>query len=194
MDSSGATRQRRGTAVESAVLAATLELLGERGYDFSVEDVAQRARVHKTTIYRRYESKATLVASAIESLALSDVPLVVTGDPLSDLSTLAASVARFVGSPAGTRILRAVVAAAEDDDEVLSVTRRFLAGRFDVALEVVTRAVARGQLRSGVDPLLVWGAIVNPLHVRALLGYPTSDETAHELVALVLEGARVSSP
>lgn len=194
MDSSSATRQRRGAAVASAVLAATLELLAERGYDFSVEDVAQRARVHKTTIYRRYESKASLVASAIESLALSDVPLVVTEDPLTDLCTLATSVARLLGSPSGMRLLRAVVAAAGDDAEVLSVTRRFLAGRFDAALEVVTRAVARGQLRAGVDPLLVWGAIVNPLHVRALLGYPASEETARELVALVLEGARVSSP
>jgi AcrR family transcriptional regulator len=194
VDSSGVTRQRRGTAVASAVIAATLELLTEHGYDFSVEDVARRARVHKTTIYRRYVSKATLVASAIESLALSEVPLVVTEDPLADLSTLAASVARLVGSAAGTRILRAVVAAAGDDAEVLSVTRRFLAGRFDVALEIVTRAIARGTLRAGVDPLLVWGAIVNPLHVRALLGYPASEETARELVALVLEGARVSSP
>ena len=191
MPASGAPRQRRGAAVADAVLAATLELLAERGYGFSVEDVAQRARVHKTTIYRRYLTKSALVASAIEGLAVAEIPLAVTDDPLADLSTLAVSVARLLGSPTGTRILRAMFLAASDDAEALTVARRFLAGRYDVALDIVTRAVARGQLRASVDPLLVWGAIVNPLHVRALLGYPVSEGAARELVALVVEGARV---
>lgn len=186
------SRQRRGAAVADAVLHATVELLGERGYAVSVDDVAQRANVHKTTIYRRYATKAALVGAAIDGLATSDVPTVNTSDPLADLAALAVSVANLLASPAGARILRAVVAAAGDDAEVLTASRRFLAGRFDVAAEIIARAVSTGHLRAGVDPILLWGAIVNPLHLRALLGYPVTESAARDLVALVVDGARAA--
>jgi len=64
-------RPGRPRSVEShqAILQATLDLLGEVGFDcMSIDAIAARAGVGKTTIYRRYSSKEELVASAIESL------------------------------------------------------------------------------------------------------------------------------
>ena len=183
-------RHSRGRQVTDAVLEATLALLVERAYSFSIEDVARVARVHKTTIYRRYTTKAALVGAAIEHLALAQVPVPETDDPLEDLAALAESVARVLGSPTGSRIIRAVVAAAGEDPAALTVARRFLAGRFDAAAQIASRAISTGQLRGGTDPLLLWGAIVNPLHVRALLGHPASEATARDLVAIALDGAR----
>lgn len=184
------SRRRRGSRVADAVLDATLALLAERGYSLGVEDVAVRARVHKTTIYRRFTSKASLVGAALEHTTLLQIPVPESGDPLVDLVSLAEAVARSLNGPDGARILRAVVVAASEDSSVLTVARRYLAGRFDAAAAILGRAAEAGQLRAGVDPVLLWGAVVNPLQVRALLGHPVSEETARDLVALALAGAR----
>ena len=183
------SRRSRGSRVVVAVLDATIALLAERGYSFSVEDVATRARVHKTTIYRRFTTTAVLVGAAIERLGHVRVPISESSDPLEDLATLAVAVAEVLSSPDGGRIIRAVVSAASEDPEVLTVARRFLAGRFDAATQILGRAINSGQLRAGTDAVLLWGAIVNPLQVRALLGHPASESTARELLALVLDGA-----
>ena len=190
---SEATRQRRGAAVVDAVLHATVALVAERGYGFSVDDVARRAHVHKTSIYRRYATRAALVSAAVEGLTSREISIALTSDPLADLSTLAVSVAALLASPAGARTLRAVVASASEDEEAVTTARRFLAGRFDLVVDIVARAVTLGQLRAGTDPVSLWGAIVNPLHVRVLLGYPVTEGAARDLVDLALEGARVKS-
>ena len=175
-----------------AVLDATLALLAERSYTFGVEDVAQRAGVHKTTVYRRFSTKATLVGAAIERMTISQIPVPVSADPLADLVALAEAVARVLSGPEAARILRAAVIAASEDSDVLSTTRRVLAGRFDAAAQILGRGVASGQVRAGVDPVLFWAGVVNPLQVRALLGHPLSEATARELVALALDGARTT--
>ncbi|HVM67477.1 MAG TPA: helix-turn-helix domain-containing protein, partial [Acidimicrobiales bacterium] len=84
----------RGAAVRDGVLDACLAILSERGYDFAVEEVAERAGVHKTTIYRRWPSKAQLVAATMDRFAAVAVPVERSADPVADLSTLAVAVAR----------------------------------------------------------------------------------------------------
>jgi AcrR family transcriptional regulator len=171
------------------VLDTTLELLAEGAYGFSVDDVARRAGVHKTTIYRRWPTKAAIVAAAAGRLAAAEVPVSRSGDPIADLTTLAVAVAGVLRTPAGSGSIRAVVAAAGDDPDLVTAAHDFLTGRYRLAIDIVRDAVAAGSVRDDVDPRLVWEAIVNPLHVRAILGAPASDRTARDLVALVLAGA-----
>ena len=182
-------RPVRGPRVVDTVLDATLALVAERSYSFSIEDVARLARVHKTTVYRRFATKAALVGAAIERMALTQIPVPESADPLADLVTLAEAVARVLSGPDGARTMRAVLVAASEDSDVLATARRLLTGRFDTAAQILSRAIASGQVRAGVDPVLFWAGIVNPLQVRALLGHPVSEATARELVALSLDGA-----
>ena len=66
-----------------AMLQATLELLAEVGFDtMSIEAIAARAGIGKTTIYRRYASKAELVADAIESIR-AEIVIPDTSNPLT---------------------------------------------------------------------------------------------------------------
>jgi AcrR family transcriptional regulator len=180
---------RRGQVVLDRVLDTALELLAERAYSFSVDEVAERAGVHKTTIYRRWPTKAAMVAAAAGRLAAAEVPATRSDDPIADLTRLAVDVARVLRTPVGTGALRAVVAAAGDDPELLSTAREFLTGRYQLAIGMITDAIAAGRLRDDIVPTLVWEAIVNPLHVRAILGTPASDRTARAFVAVVLDGA-----
>ncbi len=180
---------RRGQYVLDTILDATLAMIADRGYAFSIDEVADAAGVHKSTIYRKWATKATLVGAAVERLAAAEVPIPDGGDPLEDLRTLVMLVARSLRTAAGAQAIRSVVAAASEDPSVVDVAREFLGARYDDAVGVVRRAMASGQLRGDVDPLLVWQAVVNPLHLRAVLGDPATDATAGQLLALVLDGA-----
>lgn len=184
------TKQRRGRAVLDAVLDATLDALAEHGYGFSVDDVARAAGVHKTTVYRRWETKAVLVAAAARRLAVTEVPIPDTGDAAADLGTLAAGVGRALRGPVGRQVLRAVVAAASEDPELVDATRAFFTDRYAHATTIVERGQRAGQLRDGIDAALLWQAMVNPLHMAAICGTPADEATAGRLVDQVLDGAR----
>lgn len=186
------SRPRPRGLADDSVLEATAQLLVERAYSFSVEEVATLAGVHKTTIYRRFTTKAALVGAALEQMSLTTIPVTSTStsDALADLAALAEAVATALSGPTGARVMRAAIAAATEDPDVQTIARRYFAGRFDVAAQILGRAIASGELRAGTDPVLFWAAIVNPLQVRALLGHPVSAVTARELLALALDGAR----
>lgn len=64
---------RRGAAVQVAVLETVIELLSELGYGFSIDEVASRAGVHTTTLYRNWVTKPQLVAAAISRIAARDI-------------------------------------------------------------------------------------------------------------------------
>jgi AcrR family transcriptional regulator len=183
--------RRRGEAVVTDVLDATLTLLAERGYEFSVDEVAASAGVHKTSVYRRWPTKPALVAAAIQRIADEEVETSPTTDPLADLERVAVQVARALRRPAGANALRAALTTAGADAELRSTAAGFLASRYRQATHLVEAAQAQGLLRDDVDPTLLWQAVVNPLHMNAVLGGPLDDDTARSLLALVLNGALV---
>lgn len=183
-------RQRRGRAVLDAVLDATVATLAAHGYGFSVDDVARTAGVHKTTVYRRWETKAQLVSAAVERLAAREIAVADTGDAGADLTDLAVQVAHALGSAEGGRVLRAAVAASSEDPELVDVVGAFLTGRYAQAVALVDAGRRAGQLRPDVDGDLLWRAMVNPLHMAAICGAPADPATTRRLAALVLDGAR----
>lgn len=181
--------QRRGAAVESTVLAATLALLAERGAALTVDDVAAASKVHKTTIYRRWETREQLIAAAVTSLAEQAVPPATDDDPRAAIERLALAVAETTRSKPGPNILRATIAASAVSSELVQLADDFFRTRYALAVEHLTRLAAAGGLRADLDPVVVWEQIVNPMHVRALCGRPTTDADARLLVELALRGA-----
>jgi AcrR family transcriptional regulator len=186
-------KQRRGRAVGEAVLDATVTAMAESGYGFAVDDVAHSAGVHKTTVYRRWETKPQLVSAAVERLATREIVVPDTGDAVADLTELAVQVARALAGRTGGRVLRAAVAAASEDAGLVEVVRTFLSGRYAQATALVEAGKRAGQLRPDVDGELLWRAIANPLHMAAICGDPADAETARRLAELVLDGAREPS-
>ncbi len=97
--------------------------------------------------------------------------------------------ARALRTGAGSGAIRAVLAASADDPELVPTAREFLTGRYQIAVEIIQEGIDSGVLRADLDPTVVWEATVNPLHMRAILGVPASDQTARQLVDLTLHGA-----
>lgn len=181
----------RAERVRTAVLEAAGELLNEVGYDkMTVEDVAARAGVHKTTVYRRWPTKADLTADAAALHSADAVPIPDTGSLLEDLRMLAREVVANIGTDAGSRRSRSIAAAAAASDELAEAMHGFWAHRLALSAKVVERAVERGDLPPTTDANLIIETIIGPLWVRLLLtGEPITEQLADQVVDLVIAGA-----
>jgi AcrR family transcriptional regulator len=186
----------RAARVRTAVLRATAELLDSVGYEgVSYDEVARRAEVHKTTVYRRWPSKPELVADAVGLHSEEQVPIPDTGALATDLAALAASVAANLTAPGGERRSRSIVAAAATADDLAEALHVFMVRRITLAEPIVERAVARGELPAGVDARIVVEALVGPIWFRLLLtGEPLDDEFLDGVVAVVVRGAGAPDP
>lgn len=164
-----------------------LDALVEDGYaDLSIESVAERAGVHKTTIYRRWHDTPGLVADALLARSEDEVPVPDTGDTTADLAALARSVAANLASPVGRALARTMVGQA-DTPEIAEITEDFWRTRFGVAREIVDRGVARGDLPADTDGDRIIEMLVAPIWFRTLVRREAPDEAeVEDLVSFVL--------
>src|SRR5258706_13847132 len=99
--------QARGSPVVARVLRATIEELARIGYGaLSIEEVANRAGVNKTTVYRRWPTKAELVRAALRSMGDDKVCQPATGSLRGDLLAGRRIIISFAQSSQGRRLLR----------------------------------------------------------------------------------------
>jgi AcrR family transcriptional regulator len=182
----------RSARVRAAVLRATLDILLAGGADdLSVRDVAQRAGVHETSVYRRWGTRANLILDAVLSEIQVAVPVPDTGSLRGDLLALVSAIAAFLTTPLGQVLLQ--LALRDDLPEDHDVRRQFWAERFTTGQTVLRRAQGRGELRPGVNAQLTIETLLGALYVRLLLTRePIDDALAEHLVDLILAG--IASP
>ena len=181
----------RAARVRTAVLDATSALLTEVGYDqLTIDEVASRAGVHKTTVYRRWPTKPELIAAAISEDAARNVPIPDTGTLLGDLQALARSVVANISSTGGALRTRTIVAAAAQSADLTTSLNGFWAERLAASVPLIERAIDRGDLPAHTDPNLVIETLIGPIWVRFLLtGEPIDDHLADRVAELVVAGA-----
>jgi AcrR family transcriptional regulator len=183
---------RRGEHVRQTVLAAAFDELAANGFDAAtIAGVAKRSGVHETTVYRRWTTRENLFVAALMERSADAIPAPDTGSTRDDLLTIVREVVAYVGSPAGTAVLRA--ATVPVDNAYTEARKSFWAHRLDSLAPVVARGIERGELRADTDARLLLEMLIAPIHGRLLLtGERVDDELAGPLVDLVLHGAAVS--
>ncbi|AUH42268.1 TetR/AcrR family transcriptional regulator [Streptomyces sp. CMB-StM0423] len=187
----------RTARVRAAVLRATGDALAEQGFaHLDLADVARRAEVGKTTVYRRWGSAAGLVADLLADMAEQSVPRTETGTLLGDLRANARLVLDTLTDPRQGALFRAVIAAATCDDRTAAALHRFYAIRIAEWAPCVEQAVARGELPAGTDPHEVVRAVSAPLYYRLLasgdpLDPAAADRAAGAAAVAAREGAYV---
>ncbi|MYV98941.1 TetR/AcrR family transcriptional regulator [Streptomyces sp. SID3343] len=157
IESTGATSRTAQTAPtgkrsrfpperEAEVYAATLELLRETGYAaLTMEAVATRARASKATLYRQWQSKPRLVATALRRTRPVSLAGVNTGSLYGDLHETARRVAH--GAAQETALLSGLAHAILGDPELGLALRETVVVPESAELDVIVeRAVARGEL------------------------------------------------
>jgi AcrR family transcriptional regulator len=176
----------RSARVVSEVLRATAEELGRVGYAaLRVEDVAQHAHVNKTTIYRRWPTKADLVSATLRQEAEGCEAPPDTGSVREDLLTMLRQFAKHGRTPM-VRVLMAEM----NHPEVQAIARGLKHNFEEEWVRVIARAMARGELPSSTSPLLVMEVITATIVGRVMKGEEPPDEAFCEsVVDLVLAGA-----
>jgi AcrR family transcriptional regulator len=185
----------RSTAAHQAILHATLELFADEGFDaMSIEAIAERAGVGKTTIYRRWDSKEELMLDAARSLQ-AEFPLVDTGNLRDDLIHLLKLVWEMISSnPLIEKLyVRIIGESRANPDLYRFFYERRLRPRLQLFRQMIERAQACGEIRKDLDPLVVLDLLTGPLvfhllFARLLASAPHPDDFPEQMVDAILQG------
>jgi len=172
---------------EAELLAVTLKLLQQHGYErLTVEAVATEARASKSTMYRRWPSKADLVLAAfIEGTRESSIPPR-TGSLRGDLIAIGTSVCQQGQDHAAT--MRAVLNEMSRSEALsAAMQEKFVYHRNVLIREVLGDAVARGEIQAEAINPEIWDVLPGYLVFRSLVSErPPTEETVRALVDEVL--------
>ncbi len=176
----------RDAGVEGRVLEAAMAEMRLRGYDgMSVDRVADRAGVAKTTIYRRWPSKAELVIAMIAGLRTT-VPFEPSGDPRHDLTELVSTIAATLTAVPKT-LIADLAAAAAREPRVGESVRTLWGERHAAVTAVVAQAQKDGLVSRHASPVVLVDQLVGPLYYRLLItGEPITSAYVRELVLSTL--------
>jgi AcrR family transcriptional regulator len=183
----------RSARVRSAVLAATLEVLAEQGYEAAeLPEIARRAGVHPTTVYRRWGTKAQLVGEALLDRSRTLSPTPDTGALRTDLERLLLDGAALVHTPPVRALFEVLLAHSADlSTEVAAARDRFWAAHLEEARGIVDRAVARSELPAGTDPAALIDLVIGPALLRLLMmGQDLGPSEASKIVTRAVAALR----
>lgn len=149
------------------MLDTTRDLLNEVGLArTSIEAVAERSGVARSTIYRHWPSTAALVMAAIEqSKVEAEASMTASGDDESDLRAVLAGLGEALRSP-GARLLADIAAAARRDPELAELHQEYLARRRATAERLVGRLQDTGRVRADLSASKVTDLVSAPLFYR----------------------------
>ena len=176
-----------------AILDATLQLLARDGDvgSLTVEAVAARSGVAKTTIYRRWRDKWELALDAvmIDMLPRLDEPVDV-GDTRKELLTVINSVVKMLATPPYGQAMQALVSQIATDPDLARVYReQVVEPRHAELTPVIKRGIARGDLRPDTDVRLIHELLVGPIFYRLLFsGAPLDRNLGRRIVDAILAG------
>ncbi|MFI6641164.1 TetR/AcrR family transcriptional regulator [Streptomyces sp. NPDC050504] len=200
LDAAGAASRPgrpRSAAADSAILEATREALVELGWSrLTMGDVATRAGVAKTTLYRRWPSKNELVVDAVAVL-FDELELTDRGSLTADIESVVLQFAALLGRPETKTALMAVVAESTHDEALRERIRVSIVDRQKrLVLTGRERAQARGELPPEADEQsaartadLIFDVIAGAVVHRALVSAePVDEEWARRFTVLLLAG------
>ncbi len=170
------------------ILAAAVGELADRGYGgVTIESVAARAGVGKSTIYRHWPDKLALIADAFETFHEQMVPDLGPRSARESIVLLLGHVAEVVVDSTFSRCIPALIEGAERDARGREFHHRYSTERRQALVELVARGVADGEFAAGVDPELATAALLGTIFYRRLMtGVPFDPGDAGKLVDTVL--------
>lgn len=187
---SGAAVMRSG--LTDVLFRALFEEWARTGYAaISLERVAVRAGAGKAAIYRRWPSKRDFASEAIETvgLMLSDFPD--HGSLEADIIAFLLATRRTLRHRLARRILPDLFAERMRSGDLAPVLERLSASRRRRGAELLDRAVARGELRAGLDRELALDLIPSALYWRLIiLGKPVAEADLHRQAVAILAALR----
>jgi len=192
-----ALRRPRGAGATSTILSAALELGEQVGYDaLTIEGIADRTGVAKTTIYRRWPNVWALVMDAFLGEVTRAAPLRERATARESFAASMKLLARAYRGQQG-KIMQPLLGRAQVDERLReAVKTRWVEPRRQIAREIVRRGIANGELRPGLDPDVVLDALYGSIYHRLLIPYDDaaiSDSYIDAVIDTVFGGLELKS-
>lgn len=160
----------RSARIRSTVLSVTMDmLLNGDAAELTIREIAARAQVAETTLYRRWGTPMALLMEALSEFATIENPTPDTGSLDGDLRQLLHNVVALLERPEVRRMFRRILALSPVPGEAEDARHRFWLARFAAGAIIVERAIARGELVHGVAPDDLLEVLVGTAYVRAFL-------------------------
>lgn len=157
----------------------------------SIEAIANRAGVGKTTIYRRYSNKEELVTDAIESIR-QDVVIPNTGNLWKDIDELIENAAQITLSPLGRQTVAMIISSATSNSQFARLYwTKYLQPRREAFAVVIKRAKTKNEVRLDLDSGLLFDSM-SGIMLYALIFQPTTEswtEYVRRALYLLFQGA-----
>ncbi|MFI6781093.1 TetR/AcrR family transcriptional regulator [Micromonospora sp. NPDC050276] len=182
----------RTARVRETVLQTAADVLAEAGFDaLDLAEVARRAGVGRTTVYRRWGTPGTLAADLLDDMAAQSLPRTDTGSVEGDLHANAHLVVETLNDPRQERLFKALIAASLCNEQAAEALHRFYTTRIEEWSGCVTDGVRRGELPAGTDARRVIAAVSAPLYYALLnTGAPLTEADADRAAEAALAAAR----
>jgi AcrR family transcriptional regulator len=178
---------------QDRVLTATFELLGESGVSgFTVDEVARRSGVAKTTIYRHWPTREALVIDACSRISdEQEVPD--TGSLDGDLTAILTNIGHLLGTARWSSVLPSIIDVAERDPEFAAIHRRIQHGHAAPLREVIDRAADRGEIAATADRPTMIAGLMGPLFYRRWFSRePIDEQFVKRIVRNVISNQRTT--
>jgi len=179
----------RDASRDQAILAATLEILTEKGYaGLTIDGVALHANVGRPTIYRRWPSKPALVVAAMVESGRLAMPVVDTGSLRRDLVAMQRRQVDLMNSPAGRRVTAGLIADLAADPQLAETyVSQYMSPRRALVQQALQRGIDRGELKADADFAFIYDLLVGPLFMRAMVwGEQLEPDAAEATVDVIL--------
>lgn len=176
------------TRIREAILDATRELLAEGGvHGLTIEGVAARAGVAKTTVYRRWRSKEELALAVLIDMVEQVASVPDLGDTRAELIAFVDRAVMILRSTLMGRVMQGLVSDLAAHPELARAFReQVVAVRVAETRRLVERGIERGELRPDADYELANELLFGPVYYRLLLsGAPLEDDLAARVVGAV---------
>lgn len=166
-------------------MTAAFDILSQSGIGgFSIDEVARRSGVAKTTIYRHWASREALILDAASRIS-AEQPVPDTGSLAHDVHSILANLGHLLETARWSSVVPSIVDVAERDPDFASVHGAIQRGHAAPLREVLERAVTRDELPAGADVSAMISALVGPLYYRRWFSREPIDEA---FVASIVAG------
>ena len=174
----------RDPALDDRILEQALVLLGSHGYaGLTLDELAARSGVAKTTVLRRWPSEAAVAAAGVERLALQSVDVPNSGTLRADLRALLHGAVETFVRGRGQFVAR-LIREAGHHPEITDLVHTVIHTRRQAYRRVLALAIARGELAPSVDQELLMDLLIGPIWTRLLI---TRDPITGDYVDSIVE-------
>jgi AcrR family transcriptional regulator len=181
--------RQRSAATEDAILAATRELLAEGGVQkLTIEGVAARAGVAKTTVYRRWRSKDELALAVLIRMVEEFVPVPDLGNTRDEFVAFVNGAVTILSQTMMGPVMKGLVSDIAVDAQLGEAFQaQVVTVRQAEVKRLIERGARRGDLRAGIDHTHLHEMLFGPVYYRLLLsGAPLDGALAERVVSAVL--------